>query len=156
MSGGNFHAEPVAFAADMIALAICEIGSLAERRVAMLIDPALSGLPAFLTPRPGLNSGFMLPQVTAAALVSENKILAHPASVDSITTSGNKEDYVSMGMSGAPISTAQRSTCKNCDQPEISIPPTPLSMLATVDGSGKVTTITDPEGRYVVGLQKDL
>ncbi len=73
LSGGNFHAEPVAFAADMIALAICEIGSIAERRIAMLVDPALSGLPAFLTPKPGLNSGFMIPQVTAAALVSENK-----------------------------------------------------------------------------------
>ena len=82
ISGGNFHAEPVAFAADMIALALCEIGSLAERRIAMLVDPALSGLPAFLTPRPGLNSGFMIPQVTAAALVSENKQRAFPASVD--------------------------------------------------------------------------
>ena len=82
LSGGNFHGEPVAFAADMLALATCEIGSLAERRIAMLIDPALSGLPAFLTPQPGLNSGFMLAQVTAAALVSENKQRAYPASVD--------------------------------------------------------------------------
>lgn len=101
ISGGNFHAEPVAFAADMLALAICEIGSLAERRVAMLVDPALSGLPAFLTPRPGLNSGFMIPQVTAAALVSENKQMAHPASVDSIPTSANQEDHVSMAAHGA-------------------------------------------------------
>jgi histidine ammonia-lyase len=96
VSGGNFHAEPVAFAADTMALAICEIGSLSERRIAMLVDPALSGLPAFLTPRPGLNSGFMIPQVTAAALVSENKQRAHPASVDSIPTSANQEDHVSM------------------------------------------------------------
>ncbi|MBV9782550.1 MAG: histidine ammonia-lyase [Acidisphaera sp.] len=101
LSGGNFHAEPVAFAADMIALALCEIGSLAERRIAMLIDPALSGLPAFLTPRPGLNSGFMIPQVTAAALVSENKQRAMPASVDSIPTSANQEDHVSMAAHGA-------------------------------------------------------
>lgn len=101
LSGGNFHAEPVAFAADIIALALCEIGSLAERRIAMLVDPALSGLPAFLTPRPGLNSGFMLPQVTAAALVSENKQRAHPASVDSIPTSANQEDHVSMAAHGA-------------------------------------------------------
>jgi histidine ammonia-lyase len=101
LSGGNFHAEPVAFAADMIALAICEIGSIAERRIAMLIDPALSGLPAFLTPRPGLNSGFMIPQVTAAALVSENKQRAAPASVDSIPTSANQEDHVSMAAHGA-------------------------------------------------------
>ena len=101
LSGGNFHAEPVAFAADMIALALCEIGSLSERRVAMLVDPALSGLPAFLTPRPGLNSGFMIGQVTAAALVSENKQRAYPASVDSIPTSANQEDHVSMAAHGA-------------------------------------------------------
>ncbi len=101
LSGGNFHAEPVAFAADMIALALCETGSIAERRIAMLIDPALSGLPAFLTPRPGLHSGFMIPQVTAAALVSENKQRAAPASVDSIPTSANQEDHVSMAAHGA-------------------------------------------------------
>ncbi len=101
LSGGNFHAEPVAFAADMIAIALCEIGSIAERRIAMLIDPALSGLPAFLTPKPGLNSGFMIPQVTAAALVAENKQKAFPASVDSIPTSANQEDHVSMAAHAA-------------------------------------------------------
>jgi histidine ammonia-lyase len=101
LSGGNFHAEPVAFAADMIAMGLCEIGSIAERRIAMLVDPALSGLPAFLTPAPGLNSGFMMPQVTAAALVSENKQRAYPASVDSIPTSANQEDHVSMAAHGA-------------------------------------------------------
>jgi histidine ammonia-lyase len=101
LSGGNFHAEPVAFAADTMALAVCEIGSLAERRIAMLVDPALSRLPAFLTPKPGLNSGFMIPQVTAAALVSENKQRAYPASVDSIPTSANQEDHVSMAAHGA-------------------------------------------------------
>jgi len=101
ISGGNFHAEGVAFAADMIAMALCEIGSLAERRIAMLVDPALSRLPAFLTPKPGLNSGFMIPQVVAAALVSENKQRAYPASVDSIPTSANQEDHVSMATHGA-------------------------------------------------------
>lgn len=101
LSGGNFHAEPVAFAADTIAIALCEMGSLAERRIAMLVDPTLSGLPAFLTPNPGLNSGLMLPQVTAAALVSENKQRAYPASVDSIPTSANQEDHVSMAAHGA-------------------------------------------------------
>jgi histidine ammonia-lyase len=101
LSGGNFHAEPVAFAADMIAMAVCEIGSLSERRTAMLTDAALSGLPAFLTPTPGLNSGFMIAQVTAAALVSENKQRAFPASVDSIPTSANQEDHVSMAALGA-------------------------------------------------------
>ena len=101
LSGGNFHAEPVAFAADMIAMALCEIGSISERRIAMLVDPALSRLPAFLTPKPGLNSGFMIPQVTAAALISENKQRAYPAVVDSLPTSANQEDHVSMAAHGA-------------------------------------------------------
>jgi histidine ammonia-lyase len=101
ISGGNFHAEPVAFAADITALALCEIGSLAERRISLLVDPVLSRLPAFLTPRPGLNSGFMIPQVTAAALVSANKQMAHPGSVDSIPTSANQEDHVSMAAHAA-------------------------------------------------------
>jgi histidine ammonia-lyase len=96
LSGGNFHAEPVAFAADNLALAIAEIGALAERRTAMLMDPVLSNLPAFLVEHGGLNSGFMIAQVTSAALASENKSLAHPASVDSLPTSANQEDHVSM------------------------------------------------------------
>jgi histidine ammonia-lyase len=96
LSGGNFHAEPVAFAADNLALAIAEIGALSERRTAMLMDPVLSGLPAFLIEHGGLNSGFMIAQVTSAALASENKSLAHPASVDSLPTSANQEDHVSM------------------------------------------------------------
>jgi histidine ammonia-lyase len=96
LSGGNFHAEPVALAADYLALAIAELGSLSERRIALLIDPHLSGLPAFLVKEGGLNSGFMMAQVTAAALTSENKSHAHPASVDSIPTSANQEDHVSM------------------------------------------------------------
>jgi len=96
LSGGNFHAEPVALAADYLALAIAEIGALSERRIALLIDSHLSGLPAFLVEHGGLNSGFMMAQVTAAALASENKSHAHPASVDSIPTSANQEDHVSM------------------------------------------------------------
>ncbi len=96
LSGGNFHGQPIAFAADQIALALAEIGSLAERRIALLTDPALSGLPAFLSPEPGLNSGFMLAQVTAAALASENQHLAHPVAIDSRPTSANQEDHVSM------------------------------------------------------------
>ncbi len=96
LSGGNFHAEPVALAADYLALAIAEIGALSERRIALLIDGHLSGLPAFLVEQGGLNSGFMMAQVTAAALASENKSHAHPASVDSIPTSANQEDHVSM------------------------------------------------------------
>ena len=96
ISGGNFHAEPVAFAADILALAIAEIGAMAERRIALLVDGNLSGLPPFLVRDGGLNSGFMIAQVTAAALASENKSLAHPASVDSLPTSANQEDHVSM------------------------------------------------------------
>ncbi|TBW39851.1 histidine ammonia-lyase [Azotobacter chroococcum] len=96
LSGGNFHAEPVAMAADVLALVIAEIGALSERRTALLVDPALSGLPAFLVREGGLNSGFMIAQVTAASLVSENKSLAHPASVDSLPTSAGQEDHVSM------------------------------------------------------------
>ncbi len=101
VSGGNFHAEPVAFAADTLAMALCEIGSISERRVAVLVDPKMSGLPAFLVEDSGVNSGFMIAQVTAAALVSENKSLAFPASVDSIPTSANQEDHVSMATHGA-------------------------------------------------------
>lgn len=102
LSGGNFHAEPVAFAADQLALAIAEIGSIAERRIAMLVDPDLSfGLPAFLTPEPGLNSGFMVAEITAAALYSENKQRAAPCSVDSTPTSADQEDHVSMATHGA-------------------------------------------------------
>jgi histidine ammonia-lyase len=101
LSGGNFHAEPVAFAADMIAMAIAEMGSLSERRIAALIDSSISLLPPFLIRNPGLNSGFMIPQCTAAALMSENKQMSHPASVDSAPTSANQEDHVSMATHGA-------------------------------------------------------
>ena len=98
LSGGNFHGEPIAMAADFLAVAAAELGSISERRIDKLTDAVFSGLPPFLTEEPGLNSGFMIGQVTAAALVSENKTLAHPASVDSIPTSAEKEDHVSMGM----------------------------------------------------------
>ncbi|TDH61445.1 histidine ammonia-lyase [Dankookia rubra] len=101
LSGGNFHAEPVAFAADALALALAELGSIAERRIALLTDPALSGLPAFLVREGGLNSGFMLAQVTAAALVAENRALATPRSTDSLPTSANQEDHVSMATGAA-------------------------------------------------------
>jgi histidine ammonia-lyase len=102
LSGGNFHGEPLAFALDYLAIALTALAGISERRIERLVNPALNeGLPPFLAADAGMNSGFMMPQVTAAALVSENKGLAHPASVDSITTSGNKEDYVSMGMGAA-------------------------------------------------------
>src|SRR5438105_4873231 len=101
VSGGNFHGQPLAMAADQVAIALATLGGIMERRVEQMTNPLTSMLPAFLTPEPGLNSGFMIAQVTAAALTSENKALAAPHSVDSISTSGNQEDYVSMGMSGA-------------------------------------------------------
>jgi histidine ammonia-lyase len=101
LSGGNFHAEPVAFAADMMALAIAEIGSISERRIAELTDTTISELPPFLVEEPGINSGYMIAHVTAAALASENKMLSHPASVDSLPTSANQEDHVSMATHGA-------------------------------------------------------
>ena len=96
LSGGNFHAEPVAMAADIMAIAIAEMGAISERRIALLIDPHMSDLPPFLVKNSGVNSGFMIAQVTAASLASENKSLAHPASVDSMPTSANQEDHVSM------------------------------------------------------------
>jgi histidine ammonia-lyase len=101
LSGGNFHAEPVAMASDMLALVLAETGALSERRTALLMDTHLSGLPPFLVAEGGLNSGFMIVQVTAAALASENKLLAHPASVDSLPTSANQEDHVSMATHAA-------------------------------------------------------
>jgi histidine ammonia-lyase len=102
LSGGNFHGEPIAFVLDFLGIALSALAGISERRIERLVNPALNeGLPPFLAAGAGLNSGFMMAQVTAAALVSENKVLAHPASVDSITTSGNKEDYVSMGMTAS-------------------------------------------------------
>ncbi|GAA0869454.1 histidine ammonia-lyase [Brevundimonas basaltis] len=101
ISGGNFHAEPVAFAADQIAMALCEIGNISERRTSILVDPKMSDLPAFLVRESGLNSGFMIAQVTAAALVAENRMVAHPCSIDTVPTSANQEDHVSMATHGA-------------------------------------------------------
>lgn len=125
LSGGNFHAEPVAFAADMIAMATAEIGAISERRIAALIDTVISELPAFLTTEPGLNSGYMLAHVTAAALASENKQLSHPASVDSMPTSANQEDHVSMATHGA-----RRLIQMNANTRTI----TAIELMAAVDG----------------------
>jgi histidine ammonia-lyase len=114
VSGGNFHAEPVAFAADQIALAVAEIGAIAQRRVALMVDPTLShDLPPFLTREPGLNSGFMIAEVTTAALMSENKHLATPCSTDSTPTSANQEDHVAMSAHGA------RRLGRMCDNLEV-------------------------------------
>jgi histidine ammonia-lyase len=125
LSGGNFHAEPVAFAADMIAMAIAEVGSLSERRMAALIDSTISLLPPFLIRNPGLNSGFMIPQCTTAALMSENKQLAHPASIDSAPTSANQEDHVSMATHAA-----RRLILMNANLARI----VAIEMMAAVEG----------------------
>ena len=101
LSGGNFHGEPVALALDYAAVAVADLGTISERRVERLVNPDLSGLPAFLTPKPGTNSGMMIAQVVAVSLIAENNVLAHPASVTNLPTSGNKEDHVSMGMTSA-------------------------------------------------------
>ena len=101
VSGGNFHGQPVAFVSDHMALAVSELADISERRIERLLNPDLSGLPAFLTPNPGTNSGYMIAQYTAASLVSENKVLVHPASADSIPVSGSQEDHVSMGTTSA-------------------------------------------------------
>jgi histidine ammonia-lyase len=101
LSGGNFHGEPIALALDYAAVATADLGTISERRVERLVNPELSGLPAFLTPHPGTNSGFMIAQVAAVSLIAENNVLAHPASVTNLPTSGNKEDHVSMGMTSA-------------------------------------------------------
>ncbi|MBA3969059.1 MAG: aromatic amino acid lyase, partial [Gemmatimonadetes bacterium] len=101
LSGGNFHGQPIAQVLDVLAIALADLSSVSERRIERLVNPDLSGLPAFLSPDPGLHSGFMLAQITAAALVNENKTLAHPASVDSIPTGANREDHVAMGMGAA-------------------------------------------------------
>ena len=119
LSGGNFHAEPVAMAADMLAIVICEIASISERRLSVLVDPHMSGLPAFLVQDSGINSGFMIAQVTAAALVSENRTMAHPSSVDSIPTSANQEDHVSMATYGARRLTEMGFNAMNCIATEL-------------------------------------
>jgi histidine ammonia-lyase len=155
LSGGNFHAAPVGFAADILALAVCEIGSLAERRVAMLIDPALSGLPAFLTPRPGLNSGLMVAQVTAAALVAENKQRAYPASVDSIPTSANQEDHVSMAAHGARRLAAMAENAANIVAIELIAAAQGCDFHAPMTSSAPLERVRALLRERVPGLERD-
>ena len=135
LTGGNFHAEPVAFAADQTALAICEIGALSERRLAMMVDTGLSGLPAFLTSDAGLSSGFMSGQIAAAAMVAENRQKAHPASVDSIPTVANQEDHVSMATYGARRLTGMVETLNNI---------LAIELLASVEGTDHVGLALSP------------
>jgi histidine ammonia-lyase len=155
LSGGNFHAAPVGFTADILALAVCEIGSLAERRVAMLIDPAFSGLPAFLTPRPGLNSGFMMAQVTAAALAAENKQRAHPASIDSIPTSANQEDHVSMAAHAARRLAAMAENAANIAAIELMVAAQGCDFHAPLTSSAALERVRASLRERVAHLEDD-
>ena len=147
LSGGNFHGQPIAFALDFLAIALSALAGISERRLERLVNPALSeGLPPFLAPGAGLNSGFMMPQVTAAALVSENKVLAHPASVDSITTSGNKEDYVSMGMTAANKLKRVVENARNTLAIEAMAAAQAIDFLAPLKPSKPFSVPTQPSG----------
>ncbi len=151
VSGGNFHAEPVAFAADQIALAVAEIGAIAQRRVALMVDPTLShDLPPFLTPEPGLNSGFMIAEVTTAALMSENKHLANPCSTDSTPTSANQEDHVSMAAHGA------RRLGRMCDNLEVILGIELLCAAQGVEFRAPLSTSRTPFGghRAIAGRRR--
>jgi histidine ammonia-lyase len=155
LSGGNFHAEPVAFAADGIALALAEIGNMSERRTALLVDPAMSGLPAFLVKTPGIDSGFMMAQVTAAALASENKILAHPASVDTIPTSANQEDHVSMATHAARRLLDMAGNAGNIVAIELMAAAQGVDLLAPLATSPKLAGVHAGLRRRVAPLDHD-
>ena len=156
VSGGNFHAEPVAFAADQIALAIAEIGSIAQRRIALMVDPTLSyGLPSFLTPQPGLNSGFMIAEVTAAALMSENKQRAAPCSIDSTPTSCNQEDHVSMACHGARRLTDMNKNLHQILGIELLTAAQGIEMRAPLKTSDILQTVLDAVRKEIPPLNND-
>ena len=155
LSGGNFHAEPVAMAADILALVIAEIGALSERRTALLIDSQLSGLPAFLIDNGGVNSGFMIAQVTAAALASENKMLAHPASVDSLPTSANQEDHVSMATHAARRLQAMTRNTRGIIAIELLAACQGVDFRRPLKTSGTLEQVYDEVRRLVSSYDKD-
>jgi histidine ammonia-lyase len=156
LSGGNFHAEPVAFAADQCALAITEIGSITERRIAITVDPAQSfGLPAFLTPDPGLNSGFMIAEVTAAALMAENKQRATPCSIDSTPTSANQEDHVSMACHGARRITEMNHNLAHIIAIELLISTQGIEFRAPIETSSALRRVMATIREQVTALQGD-
>ena len=156
LSGGNFHAEPVAFAADQCALAICEIGSITERRIAITVDPAQNfGLPAFLTPDPGLNSGFMIAEVTAAALMAENKHRAMPCSIDSTPTSANQEDHVSMACHGARRLAEMNHNLAHIVAIELLISTQGVEFRAPITTSGPLQRVMQTVRAQVLPLQGD-
>ncbi|MBL8690653.1 MAG: histidine ammonia-lyase [Rhodospirillaceae bacterium] len=155
LSGGNFHAEPVAFAADGIALALAEIGNMSERRTALLVDPVMSFLPAFLVKTPGIDSGFMMAQVTAAALASENKMLAHPASVDTIPTSANQEDHVSMATHAARRLLDMADNVGSIVGIELMAAAQGVDLLAPLKTSPKLTDVHAALREHVAPLDHD-
>ena len=156
VSGGNFHAEPVAFAADQIALAIAEIGSIAQRRVALMVDPTLSyDLPTFLTPEPGLNSGYMIAEVTTAALMSENKHLANPCSTDSTPTSANQEDHVSMAAHGARRLSRMTDNLSNILAVEMLCASQGIEFRAPLRTSDRLQGVIDRLRNVVPALRED-
>ncbi len=156
VSGGNFHAEPVAFAADQIALAIAEIGSIAQRRVALMVDPTLSyDLPTFLTPEPGLNSGYMIAEVTTAALMSENKHLANPCSTDSTPTSANQEDHVSMAAHGARRLSRMTDNLSNILAVEMLCASQGIEFRAPLHTSDRLQGVIDLLRNVVPALRED-
>lgn len=156
ISGGNFHGEPVAFAADQIALAVAELGAISQRRIALLVDPALSfGLPPFLTPDPGLNSGFMIAEVTSAALMSENKQRANPCSVDSTPTSANQEDHVSMSAHGACRLHAMSANLAQIVGIELMIAAQGVEMRAPLKTSPCLQRILEELRKHVPPLRAD-
>ena len=138
VSGGNFHGQPVALALDVLAIAASHLATISERRVEQLVNPSLSGLPPFLAPRHGLNSGFMIAQVTSAALVSENKVLCHPASVDSIPSSAGREDHVSMGMTAALKARQVVENVRTCLAIELLVAAQAIDLRAPLRPAAKV------------------
>ena len=156
VSGGNFHAEPVGFAADMIALAVSEIGAISQRRIALMVDPTLSfDLPPFLTPNPGLNSGFMIAEVTTAALMSENKHLANPCVTDSTPTSANQEDHVSMAAHGARRLTQMVTNLNRILGVELLCGAQGVEFRAPLTTSGPLVRVLDELRAEVATLDED-
>jgi histidine ammonia-lyase len=155
LSGGNFHGEPISLTLDYAAIAVADLGTIAERRVERLVNPDLSGLPAFLSPQPGTNSGMMIAQVTAAALIAENNVLAHPASVFTLPTSANKEDHVSMGMTAALKFAQVVKNVETIMAIELMCAAQGLEFLKPLKPSPKLQAVYDRVRKIVPPLERD-
>jgi histidine ammonia-lyase len=155
VSGGNFHGQPVSLALDVLAIAASHLATISERRVEQLVNPSLSGLPPFLARNPGLDSGYMIAQVTSAALVSENKVLAHPASVDSIPSSAGREDHVSMGMTAALKARSLVENVRTCLAVELLVAAQALDLRAPLRPAARVAAAHAGIRRVVPHLESD-